>query len=61
MGNLLLIIVVLFAVLALVVKLTEKHAKPMGNEQQSKFSRIIIILILILSVGRLLQYYISGG
>ena len=61
MGDLLLIILVLFAVLAIVVKLTEKYAKPMDSEQDAKWSRIIIILIAILLLGRLVQHYFMGG
>ncbi|MEE8057554.1 MAG: hypothetical protein V3T17_06935 [Pseudomonadales bacterium] len=60
MGSLLLIILILFAVLALVVKVTEKHAKPLDNVQQSKISGIIIILILVMLVGRLIQHLVGG-
>ena len=60
MGNLLLILLLLFASLAILVKVTEKRAKPLDADQQSKLSRIIIILVLIMLVARLVQYLIEG-
>lgn len=60
MANLLLILLLLFVALFMVVKITERHGKPLDNQQQSRLSRIIIVLILIMLVGRLLQYFIEG-
>ena len=61
MGNLLLILAVLFAVLIVVVKLTEKYAKPVEGEQDSKLSRIIMVMIMLLLIGQLIQHYVTGG
>ena len=58
MGNLLLILLVLFAALAVVVKLTEKHGKPLEPEQQSKLWMMITVLIVILLAARLLEMVI---
>ena len=60
MANLLIILVVLFAVLALVVKLTEKHAKPIDAKEQNKLSRIAMVLIVMLILGRLIQEIIKS-
>jgi preprotein translocase subunit SecG len=60
MTNLLIILVVLFAVLALVVKLTEKHAKPIDSKEQNKLSRIAMVLIAMLIIGRLIQEIIKS-
>ncbi len=58
MGNLLFILICLFAVLALVVWFAERYAKPLEKAQQARLSRIIIVLIMLLLVGRLLDYYL---
>ena len=55
MSNLILILVGLFIALALVIKITERHGKPVSTEQQGKFSRIIIILIVIMAIAHLIQ------
>ncbi len=60
MGNLLTILLILFVVLAVVVTLTEKYASPLDGEQQSKLSRIIIILIFVMLVARLIQYWVEN-
>ncbi|MFT5579399.1 MAG: hypothetical protein ACI9WS_002158 [Paraglaciecola psychrophila] len=60
MNNLFLILLVLFAVLALVVKVTERYAKPIAPEQQSKLSRIIIILIFVMLTARLIQFLLGS-
>ena len=52
MESLLIILVCLFAALFVVVKLTEKHGKPLEPEQQSKLSRIFIVLLVVLIVAR---------
>ncbi len=60
MGNLLLVLGVLFVVLIIVVKLTEKFGKPIDEQQQSKMSRIAMILMMLLLVFGLIRHY-SGG
>ena len=60
MGNLLLILIILFMVLAVVVKINEKYAKPMEAEQQAKFSRIIITLLVIMILARSFQYLFAS-
>lgn len=59
MGNLLLILMCLFTGLALVVFVAERYAKPMEKEQQAKLSRILIVLIIVLLLGRVLQHYLG--
>lgn len=54
MTNLLIILSVLFASLFLVVKLTEKHGKPLTDEQSHKYSRIAMILMAVLLIAQLL-------
>lgn len=60
MGTLLTILVVLFVALAIVVKVTEKHGKPLQPEQQAKLWRWLVILIFASLVIRLIQYAMSG-
>lgn len=60
MTNLLLILGVLFVVLALVVYLTGRFSKPMDPERQNKLSRIAMVLIMVLLLGRLLQQWLGG-
>lgn len=60
MANLLLILLCLFAVLASVVFITERYARPIDERQQSNLSRILIILVFVLLLGRLLQYFIES-
>ncbi|MCP3907542.1 MAG: hypothetical protein GY712_05945 [Oceanicoccus sp.] len=57
MGNLLLVLGVLFAALFIVVKLTERHAKPVDEQQQAKMSRIAMVSIMLLLVLGLIRYY----
>lgn len=59
MATLLTILLVLFAVLAIVVKLTEKFGKPMDPEQQSKLWPIIAVLVFASLVVQLIQH--AGG
>ncbi|MFT5693356.1 MAG: threonine/homoserine/homoserine lactone efflux protein [Oceanicoccus sp.] len=60
MGNLLTILLILFVVLAVVVMLTERYAKPIDAEQQSKLSRVIIILIFVMLSARLIQFLVEN-
>jgi len=59
-NNLFLILLILFAVLALVVKITERYAKPIAQEQQGTLSRIIIVLIFVMLIARLIQYLLAS-
>ena len=60
MGNLLLILGVLFVALFIVVKLTERYAKPVDEQQQAKMSRIAMILIMLVLVLGLIRHYTGG-
>ena len=56
MGNLLLVIGLVFAILFILTKLLEGRAKPLSAEQQQRLSRWIMILVavsLLLSLIRL--------
>ena len=53
--NLISILVVLFIALFIVVKLTERHGKVLTAEQQSKLSKIAIVLIGIMLVAALVK------
>lgn len=54
MTNLLIILSVLFISLFIIVKLTEKHGKPLTDEQRQKYSRIAMVLMGILLISQLL-------
>ena len=56
MGNLLTILLILFVVLAVVIKVTEKHARPIAPEQQSKLWRILVILVFVSLIIQMIQY-----
>lgn len=60
MGNLLIILGVLFVALIVVVKVTERYAKPMEAEQQSKLSRIAMILMALLLLAGLMRQCTGG-
>jgi len=60
MNNLFLILLMLFAVLAVVVKVTERYAKPIAPEQQGTLSRIIIVLVFVMLVARLIQFLLES-
>lgn len=60
MANLLLVLGLLFVALALVVYLTGRFSKPMDPEHQRKLSRIAMVLIMFLLIGRLLQQWLGG-
>jgi hypothetical protein len=47
--------VVLFAALALVVKLTEKHGKPLDVEQQQRYSKVIMVLVFATLLGAMIK------
>lgn len=60
MESLLIILVCLFVALFIIVKLTEKHGKPLEPEQQSKLSRIFMILLVVFVVARAIEYFVAG-
>jgi hypothetical protein len=53
--TLLMILLAVFAGIALMVILGERFGKPMDEEEQGKYSKIIIILVFILLVGSLIK------
>ncbi|HSG62856.1 MAG TPA: hypothetical protein VLA24_15640 [Pseudomonadales bacterium] len=53
--NLLLILVVLFAALAVVVKITEKKGQPLDVEQQQRYSKIIMVLVFLTLLGAMIK------
>ncbi|USE34740.1 hypothetical protein [Endozoicomonas sp. SCSIO W0465] len=53
--NLISILVLLFITLFVVVKLTERHGKPLTYEQQSKLSKIAMVLIFVMLVAALIK------
>lgn len=60
MGNLLIIVGVLFIALFIVVKLTEKYARPVDQQQQAKMSRLAMVLMLLVLVMALIRHYMTG-
>lgn len=60
MGNLLIIVGVLFIALFIVVKLTERYAKPVDQQQQAKMSRLAMVLMLLVLVMALIRHYMTG-
>lgn len=60
MGNLLIIVGVLFIALVIVVKLTERYAKPVDQQQQAKMSRLAMVLIMLVMVLALIRHYMTG-
>ena len=53
--NLLTILMLLFATLMVIVMVTEKYGRPMNNEKQAKWSKIIMILVFALILIRILK------
>ncbi|ARN74957.1 hypothetical protein [Oceanicoccus sagamiensis] len=60
MSNLLLILGVLFVALVVVVKLTERFAKPVDERQQANMSRLAMVLIMLLLVLGLIRHWMGG-
>jgi len=60
MVNLLIILSALAVVLALVVYLTSRFAKPMDAVRQGMLFRVALVLIMLLLIGCLLQQWIGG-
>lgn len=53
--NLISILVLLFIALFVVVKLTERHGKPLTHEQQGKLSKIAMVLIFVMLIAALIK------
>ncbi len=53
--TLLIILVSVFAVVTLIVILGERFSKPMSNAQQTKFSKITVVLVFILLVSAFIK------
>lgn len=53
--TLLIILLIIFAAVALMVILGEKFGKPMDNEQQAKYGKIIPILVFLLLIGSMIK------
>ena len=56
--TLLVILLAVFAGIALMVILGERFGKPMSNEEQAKYSKILPILVFILLIGSLIKMLI---
>jgi hypothetical protein len=55
--TLIIILLAVFAGIALMVVLGERFAKPMTDEEQAKYSKVIPILVFILIVGSLIKMF----
>ena len=53
--NLISILVVLFITLFVVVKVTERHSKPLTTEQQGKLAKIAMVLIAVMLIAGLIS------
>lgn len=60
MGNLLLILLILFVTLAVVVTLAERYAKPVEEKDQAKFSKILLVLIGLMFIAAIFQQFVGG-
>lgn len=49
------ILLAVFAGIALMVFLGERFAKPMSDEEQMKYSKILPILVFVLLIGSLIK------
>tara|TARA_R110001583_G_scaffold67490_8_gene192951 strand:- start:486 stop:659 length:174 start_codon:yes stop_codon:yes gene_type:complete len=56
--NVLIILAVLFSAVALMVIFGERFAKPMDEQQQAKYSKILPILVFIMLVTVLIKQLI---
>ncbi len=56
--TLLIILVAVFAVVALMVILGERFGSPMDEQQQSKFAKITRVLVFILLIAALIKMLI---
>ena len=53
--NLITILMLLFAVLIVIVMVTEKYGKPVSHEKQAKWSKIIMGLVFAMIIIRILK------
>lgn len=60
METLLTILAVLFIALFVVIKLTERFSKPMDAEESNRYSKIIIILLVVLAVAQVIKFAMGG-
>ncbi|MBL4909785.1 MAG: hypothetical protein JKX78_07150 [Alteromonadaceae bacterium] len=56
---LLIILSCVFAAVALMVFFGERYAKPMDNEQQKKYAKILPLLVFIVLIGSLIKMLMS--
>jgi predicted permease len=52
---LLIILLLVFAGVALMVFFGERYSKPLENEQQAKYSKIIMILVFVLLIAGIIK------
>jgi heme/copper-type cytochrome/quinol oxidase subunit 2 len=57
--TLLIILLVVFAVVALMVTVGERYAKPMDEQQQRKYSKILPLLVFVLLFASLIKMLIG--
>jgi len=57
--TLLIILLIVFAAVALMVILGERFGSPMDEEQQSKYAKILPILVFILLLGGIINMAMS--
>jgi len=55
--TLLIILLAVFSCVALMVYFGERFGKPMDNEQQAKYSKILPILVFILLIGAVIKAF----
>ena len=53
--TLLIILAAVFGGVALMVILGERFGKPLDNEQQSKYSKIIIVLVFVMLIAGIIK------
>lgn len=59
MMTLLIILVSVFAVVALMVILGERFAKPINDEEQRKYAKILPILVFVVLIGSLIKMLVA--
>jgi len=59
MMTLLIILASIFAVVALMVILGERFAKPIKDEEQRKYARILPILVFVVLIGSLIKMLVA--
>ncbi len=56
--NALIILGVLFLAVALMVTLLERFAKPMDEQKQAKYSKILPVLVFIMLIAMLIREFV---